>query len=349
MEGRFDIATLTEIATACFEKAGVPHTDAAWAAYSLVKADLLGRSTHGLSRLKAYVTAIEAGKINPTANVEVSQTGPSSIMVDGDGGLGPVVAKHAMDAAISAARTSGVAAAAVHHGNHAGAMSIYTTLAADAGMIGLGFSNAQPAIPPWGGRRAFFGTNPIAMAAGMDLDQMSVDMATSVAARGNIILAAKTGQPIPDHWAIDENGVPTTDAKAALAGAVLPMAGPKGYALATMVEVLAGVLTGAAVADEVGSIYDANPEPANTGLFFLVIDPSYFVGTEQFLSRLAKMERDIRAVPVAEGYNEIRLPGERSRMNLERGLQEGIALSRETVQEIESLCHKYDLLWGTNQ
>ncbi|GEO24255.1 lactate dehydrogenase [Alicyclobacillus acidoterrestris] len=344
-EQRFNVQWLTDMATYCFEKVGVPRDDAAWAAFALVKADLLGRSTHGLSRLSAYIAAIEKKKINPRPHITLQHTGASAVVVDGDNGLGAVIAKRAMEAAMMAAGKTGVAVATVRHGNHAGAMSIYTSMAADQGMIGFAFSNAQPAIPPWGGRQAYFGTNPIAMAAGCDEHQISVDMATSVTARGNIIMAAKRGDAIPEGWALDQHGLPTTDANAALAGAVLPMAGVKGYALALLVEVLSGVLSGAAIGDSVGSIYDERDEAADTGMCFVVIHPEFFVGVNQFHSRLRAMEDDIRSIPLADGFSEILLPGQRSWSRMQEGKKLGLSLARETSLELESLCTRLGFPW----
>ncbi len=327
----------------CLSCAGVPRDDADWTAHTLVRADIWGRSTHGVSRLLAYVRGIERGKINPTPSISITRTAMATVTVDGDDGLGPVVAKVGMEHAILCAKESGVGAASVRRGNHAGALGIYTAMAAQEGFVALAFTNAQPAIAPWGGRKAFFGTNPIAMSAGRGDQQITVDLATSVVARGNIILAAKEGKPIPEGWAMDERGVPTTDAKAALSGAVLPMAGPKGYSLALLVEVLAGVLSGSAVGDQVGSIYDDRPEAPDTGMFFLALNPEMFGGRQLFESRLFEMEEEIHHAPIADGVDQIYLPGERKREMAREREASGIPLCAQTVAELEQLAQQFSL------
>lgn len=340
----FTVKDLTELATACFQAVGVPSEDARWTAEVLVRADLQGTSTHGLSRLAAYVSGIRKGKIKAYPNLQVQHTGPVSALVDGDQGLGPVVAKTAMDTAMEQAKVAGVGVVTVRNGNHAGAMSTYTELAAEARMIGLALSNAQPAIPPWGGRQAYFGTNPIALAAPRLGDgPISIDLATSLAARGNIIMAAKKGDPIPEGWAIDEAGFPTTDAAAALKGAVLPMAGPKGYSLALLVEILAGLLSGGNFGNHVGSIYDPGCEPPGTGMFMLVLNPDFFVGTDEFAVRATQLATEVSMLPLAAGHDSIRLPGERRR-ELEASRREtGIPLIAETVAELRQLAVEYGI------
>lgn len=341
----FTVKDLTELATACFQAVGVPQEDAAWTAEVLVRADLQGTSTHGLSRLAAYVSGIRKGKIKARPNLHVQHTGPVSALVDGDQGLGPVIAKAAMNAAMEQAKLAGVGVVTVQNGNHAGAMSTYTEMAAEVGMIGLALSNAQPAIPPWGGRQAYFGTNPIALAAPRHGDSpISIDLATSVTARGNIIMAAKQGVAIPEGWAIDEAGFPTTDAEKALKGAVLPIAGPKGYSLALLVEILAGVLSGGNFGNHVGSIYDSGNAPPGTGMFMLVLNPDFFVGRDEFAIRASQMSTEVSLLPRAAGHGPIRLPGER-RQELETSRRAtGVPLSLETVAELRQIAVEYGVI-----
>jgi LDH2 family malate/lactate/ureidoglycolate dehydrogenase len=246
-----------------------------------------------------------------------------------------------MEAAVEMAKSAGVGIVTVFNGNHAGAFSTYSELAVEAGMIGVALCNAQPAIPPWGGRQAFFGTNPIAVAAPCGEHPVSIDMATSVVARGKIILAAKRGEPIPDGWALNEFGMPTNDATSALRGAVLPMAGPKGYGLALAVEILSGVLSGAKVANRVGSIYDEEPGFPGTGMFIMALNPDYFVGAATFADRIRQLSDDIHAVPPAAGHDRVMLPGERRRATMQVRIKDGIPLSAETVQELVRLARDF--------
>jgi ureidoglycolate dehydrogenase (NAD+) len=334
---------LHQFAHRVFMAVNVPESDAGWVAETLVRADLQGLPSHGMSRLAAYVSAITRGKINPQPTIREVATGPVTTVVDGDNALGAVVAQAAMKAAMKQARRSGVGVVTAKRANHAGMLSIYADMASTKGLIGLALANAQPAIPPWGGRRAYFGTNPIAFSAPGVHTPVSIDMATSVVARGKIILAAKSGRAIPDGWAIDEQGTPTNNADAALRGAVLPMAGAKGYGLALAVEVLAGALSGASFGDQVGSIYDETPGSPGTGMFFLALDPAYFVGTTTFSQRMEEMAGDIHKNPVAEGFDEVLVPGERRRRTCEQRLQQGVPMSVETIQELAQLAGTFAL------
>jgi len=339
----FQTSELQEFAAEILCRVGVPRGDAEWVAEALVSADLQGLDSHGISRLGAYVSGIVRGKVNPNPFIEVRSTGPCTAVVDGDNGLGHVVGRRAMETAVDMAKGAGVGVVTVRNGNHAGAMSTYSEVATDAGMIGVALCNAQPAIPPWGGRKAFFGTNPIAVASPCGEHPISIDMATSVVARGKIILSAKKGEPIPEGWALDESGNPTTDASAALRGAVLPMAGAKGYGLALAVEILSGVLSGAKVGSQVGSIYDDEPSSPGTGMFMMALNPDYFVGAAAYTERIQALADAIHAVPPAYGHERVLLPGERRRHLRQVREREGIPLSAATVQELEELAKRYQV------
>lgn len=339
----FSVDELKRFGVDCFLRCDVPRADARWTMDVLLKADLQGKSTHGISRLPAYVDAVRRNKINSKPKMEIQSTTSVTAMVNGDNGLGPVVAKAALDEAVNRGKQHGLSAVSVRASNHAGALGIYVQRAADEGLIGFAFTNAQPAIPPWGGRKAYFGTNPIAMSAGRGNRQIVIDLATSIVARGNIILAAKEGRPIPEGWALDSDGLPTTDAVRALVGSVLPMAGPKGYSLALLVEILSGVLSGAAVGDEVGTIYDDKDGAADTGMFFLALNPDAFGGLELFEDRLAQMEDAIHNAPAIPGTDCIFLPGERRRGIEARLKRIGLRLSLKTTDEFTSLAKALDV------
>lgn len=329
---------------ACFIASGVAEDDAEWASFTLVEADLQGLGTHGVMRLAAYVDGVAMGKINAAPKARIHRTGPVTSVIDGDNGLGCVTAKMAAENAVDLARDAGLGAVTVKRGNHAGALSIYTEWAAGLGMIGMFCCNAYPSVPPWGGSRAYFGTNPIALAAPTNGPHpVSIDLATSVVARGNIIAAAKRGDAIPEGWAIDESGRPTTDAKAALSGAVLPMAGAKGYALALLVEILAGVLSGAKVGDKVGSMFGDSSEPPGTGFFYLAIHPDYFTGYSPFLERIQILVDEIHQVPLAEGYEQVFVPGERRFLEKENRRKTGIPVPDETWEEFSALSARLDV------
>lgn len=316
---------------------GVPEEDAAIVTDVLVDTSLEGIDTHGISRLPVYLTRIQNGRINAKAKIKVDRTAPSLANIDGDNGLGQLVGVRSMQVAVEMAREAGVGAAAVRHSNHFGASSYYCKMASSSGMVGMAFTNTPSGIPPWGGKEAYFGTNPISFAFPGKEQPVVIDMSSSTVARGNIILAAKEGRPIPEGWAIDSEGRPTTDARAALDGAVLPMAGPKGYAMALAVEIMSGILSGSAYGPRVGWIYDESTQPVNIGHFFLAIDISRLMPQSEFLSRMDHMTGEIKDSPKADGVKEIFIPGERRTNSARKRAEEGIPVSPQLLDELNKL------------
>lgn len=321
---------------------GVPLEDARIAAHVLVDADLTGRQTHGVSRLPLYANRLEKGVMNPRPKIRTeSGAFPIVTRINGDNGLGPVVAWRAMEQSLALAEQHGMGVAAVHLSNHAGAMSAYCEAAANRGFILMALTNSPPGIPPWGGRKAFLGTNPIAFGIprGDSRPPIVVDLATSVVARGNIIQAARLGEPIPEGWAIDEQGQATTDAARALKGAVLPMAGSKGYALALVVEIFSGILSGAGVGPQVKNPYNDYSGAPNVGHFFWALNPTGFGPAEALYEALLDLELNIRQVPPVEGAS-IRLPGERSNAIRQESLHRGIPLDTDILNDLTVLADK---------
>lgn len=319
-----------------FRALDVPRDDAWVAAHVLVDADLTGRYTHGVSRLPLYATRLKRGVMNARPDIRL-ESGPFPIMtrMHGDNGLGPVVAWRAMEHAIALAKQFGMGVVGVHLSNHAGAMSAYCEAAAKQGVILMALTNSPPGMPPWGGKKAFLGTNPIAFGVprGDTTPPIVVDLATSVVARGNIIQAARLGTPIPDGWAIDEMGQATTDPNAALKGAVLPMAGSKGYALALIVEIFSGILAGAGVGPAVKNPYNDFSGAPNVGHFFWALNPAGFGPSEALYEALLDLETDIRQVPPI-GTESIRLPGQRSDHQRRESLQRGIPLDLDLLANL---------------
>jgi LDH2 family malate/lactate/ureidoglycolate dehydrogenase len=341
---RYDHGVVRQVAAEIAEAAGVPSADAHLLAYSLVDADLNGASTHGVSRLAIYIRRIQKGLIDPRAELKVESRKPGVLSVDAGSGLGQVQAMKVLEMLFPLASRYGVASATIRNSQHFGALSYYCGVAAERNMILLAMTNCEPAMPPYGGSEAFFGTNPIA--AGFptgDGDPIKVDMATSVVARGNIIAAARKGQSIPAGWAIDKDGNPTTDAEAALAGAVLPMAGHKGYALAVMVEALSGVLSGAAVGDRVGSMYKDMDRKQDVGHFFCLLDIAAFMDVEEWNERIGAMERAVRSGRRQPGTEEILMPGEPWQRAAVRNRREGIPVDERTCAELDELCREFSL------
>lgn len=315
---------------------GVPVADAALFAEALVDADLHGVSTHGVSRLNIYLRRIDLGLIQPDAQLKVDRAHGSILSFDGANGLGQIQARKALDRLIPLARQNGIAAATIRASQHFGALSWFCNYAASQELVLLAMTNCEPAMSPEGGFEPFFGTNPIAASFPTGKGYpVKIDLATSTVARGNIIAAQKKKQPIPLGWALDRQGQPTTDADEALLGTVLTMAGHKGYALALMVELFSGVLSGAAIGPDVGSMYKNLDRPQNVGHFFCLLDVRAFLDYPEYLRRIDSTIDCIKASARRPGVEEILVPGERSSRIAQRNRIEGIPVSPETWAELE--------------
>ena len=339
---RHDPAALTELAADIAAAAGVPRPDAQVLADSLVAADLAGTSTHGLSRLAIYVKRMRTGLIDPNPKLTIERQRGATLAVDAGNGLGQVQAVKVLDRLMPMARTSGTAVATIRNSQHFGAVSYYCNRAADQNMILLATTNCEPAMSPEGGCQAYFGTNPIAASfpTGKGF-HVKIDLATSLVARGNIIAAQKRGEPIPLGWALDPDGNPTQDASAALLGTVLTMAGHKGYALALMVEVLSGVLSGAAVGSDIGSMYKNLDRKQNVGHFFCLLDIDAFVDVAEFKRRMDAMIDGIKACRKRPGVEEILVPGERSSRTVAENRRLGVKLDAATLKELTALAQEF--------
>lgn len=344
---RYDPQLVQPLVVALTTAAGVGASDAALLAEALVDADIHGTGTHGVSRLKIYLERIRRGLIDPRAQLRITQTRPAVLVVDAGNGLGQVQAVKVLDRLTPLAREYGVASATINHSQHFGALSYYCNRAAEQGMILLAVTNCEPAMSPTGGYAPFFGTNPIAASFPTGKGYpVKIDLATSIVARGNIIAASKEGKSIPEGWALDPDGNPTTEAARALLGTVLTMAGHKGYALALMVEVLSGVLSGAAVGPDIGSMYKNLDRPQNVGHFFCLLDVSAFMPLDAFRGRIDDMIDCLKASPRCPGVAEILVPGERSARKAAHNRRDGIVLSPATVAELRELCQTYHVAFN---
>jgi len=302
---------------------GVPEADARRSAECLVLADLRGVQTHGLLRLPGYLDRIRKGLVYPKPQLSPVRVTPVAASLDGGNCLGFVVGTRAMEEAVAMARESGIGVVAVRRSTHFGMAATYVLQALAAGMASLVFTNASRAMPPWGGREPLLGTSPLAAGVpGGKLAPFVLDMSLSIAARGKIRIAEKRGTKIPLGWALDGEGRPTTDPTAALAGVVLPIGGPKGSGLAMMMDIFAGVLSGAAYAGDVADQYKAYDRPQDVGHFFLALRPDLFVPMHEVRARMDVLVGRIKACPKAEGVDEILMPGE---------IESRLAAARETT------------------
>lgn len=292
--------------------AGVNLADATEAADALVTTDTFGVMTHGTKNLNQYIHKMQAGGLDPHAKPTIDREGLSWAILNGNKALGMVSGCKAMKLAIQKARETGIAYVGVHNSCHFGAAGYYANLAASEGMIGLSMSNADPVIAVPGGRTKAIGTNPFSFAAPLgDGTSLFLDIALSNVAALKVISAKEKGQPIPDTWLVDENGLPTTDAnKFPKEASLQPMAAHKGYGLAVLVELLSSVVTGAGMLSEVVSWNLDLSSTNNVGHAFIAIDVSKMLPYEQFLSRMRWIADELHQSPKAVGHNRIWLPGE---------------------------------------
>lgn len=331
-------AELSALATQALVGLSLTPADAADTAGILVLAEMFGLTTHGVGRIESYGERLDIGGINPRPSIRLERVAPALIRVDGDNGVGPLVGKRALEAAMEAAATTGVALALARGSNHFGPVSPYCHMAAQAGFATLIGSNATTTIAPWGGSEARLGNSPCGFGfPNPGGDPIILDMAISVAARAKIRNAAKTGQAIPGTWATDRTGRPTTDPKEALDGFLLPIGGHKGYGLALVVDLLAGLLSGAAYLTHVKSWVDSPDEPQNLGHYFLVIDTKRLGAAEWLSGRMSDFAGILHATPPADPNSPVLVPGEIENRNLARARRDGIRLDPALLAQLRTL------------
>ncbi len=332
MTEKFAPAPLLDLMRRALEKSGASPAMAAATAAALVAAELDGIPSHGVSRVPQYCGHVRIGRATGSAVPKVARERGGACLVDAGGGLAFEACALAVREAIRRARSHGVAFVSVANSNHFGVAAFHTEPIAEAGLVGLAFGNSPAAMPMWGGKRALFGTNPIAAAfPRRGAPPMVVDLSLSEVARGKLMVAAREGKPIPAGWALDKDGNPTTDPKAGLEGMMLPAGGAKGAMLALTVELLACALSGSAFGFESDSFFTEEGRPTRIGQAFLAIDPDALAGREVFLDRVETL---VAAMLADEG---VRLPGDRRRANRERIAKEGIALAPELAAKIRAL------------
>ncbi|MEQ8966000.1 MAG: Ldh family oxidoreductase [Azospirillaceae bacterium] len=317
------------LAAAVLAAHGTSEVNARATAAALVAAEADGLASHGLSRLPAYADQARAGKVDGHATPVVDRPKPGAVRVDAATGF----AFPALDAGLpvleSATRALGVAGMAIANSHHFGVAGHPVERLARAGLVGLAFANSPAAIAPWGGARPLFGTNPVAMACprGAGADPLVVDMSLSKVARGKVMVAARKGEAIPDDWALDAGGRPTTDPAAALKGSMLPMGDAKGAALVLAVEILATAFTGAAFGFEASSFFDAEGPPPRVGQLVLAIAPDAF-GTEGVVDRVETLLAAMGEEP------DVRVPGARRFAARRHAEAEGIAIPDDLADEL---------------
>lgn len=317
------------------EAHGVSASDARTVADNLICADLRGVESHGINRLPSYLQRVRQGVLNPQAQPVLSQITPVVAHVSGQNAFGAVVAKKAMAAATDMARIHGIGMVACKSSNHFGMSAWTVQQAIDAGFMSLVFTNSSPALPAWGGREQILGVSPIACGAPGEPIPFILDMAPSVAARGKIYKALRRGESIPDDWALDGEGNRTTDpAKALNGGVMLPMGGPKGSALAIMMDVFSGVFSGSAFAGHVAGPYDPS-RPGDVGHFIMAMKPDLFVSADDFRERMRYLYERVVGSERMAGVDRIYFPGELEIERREERLKSGIPYAKEEIELLD--------------
>ncbi len=331
-----------------FTARGVPPEDADSVAEVLVEADLRGVESHGTTRVAGYVSMIGLGLLNPRPSLQVLRDTPSTAALEGDRAFGIVAARRAMRLAMDKARAAGVACVTVRNVTHTGMIGFYPMMAARAGLVGLALNNGPAILPPFGGTTPTLATNPIAAAfPSGEEPPIVLDMATSMVAAGKMRLAAKKGTPIPEGWALDRHGVPTTDPHEAIFHGFLQWAGGyKGFGIATVIEVLSGVLSGGLFGSDVPPMKAFGKEPLVTSAFYLALDPERFVPLPEFRARVDRLVRQIKASGRARGVAEVFVAGEIEFRRRAERLRTGIPLSAVVHEELRGLAEELGVEFG---
>lgn len=331
---------LREASTQILKGWNATQEEAELVADCLVRAEMRGIDTHGVHFLILLSDRVDAHMIRIPTEIKVVREDGTTSLLDGGNGLGQVAAHRAMKMSIQKARELGIGLTLVRNTNHIGILAFYTLMAAEEGMVGMVMSNSAPSMSPWGGAEPFLGTNPISIAIpGGEEAALVLDMSSSVVARGKIRRAERMKECIPLGWALDETGSPTTDPAAALKGSLLPIGGPKGYGLALMVDVLAGLLSGSRYGPEVKTFHQPLG-PTGIGVFAMAVDIERFMPLHQFRDLMTSYMKSIKKTKKAKEVSHIYLPGEIELEKEKQSLKEGVEISPEVAKDLNLLLKK---------
>lgn len=339
---RFAIDELRKSVVKILKAFGENPQEAEWVADCLIKADMRGVSTHGIFLLRSIANRVRAGMLVLPTELEVIMNDGATALVDGKNGLGPVAGHKAMEICIEKAKQYGIGMVLIRNTNNIGSLAYYTQLAAEENMIALMSTNAAPSMAPWGGSDSFIGTNPIAISIPtLQNFSFTADMASSVVARGKIRKASRQNIEIPDNWAIDKNGIPTTDPNEALMGTLLPMGGPKGSAIALAVDMIAGIMAGSRYGPDLKSFHVLEG-PTGVGASCIAIDINRFMEFDQFQNLLSDYINSAKRMNKANGFTEILMPGEIEYRNEQNSTEQGVYLDPQTVADFNELMNEID-------
>jgi (2R)-3-sulfolactate dehydrogenase (NADP+) len=303
------------------------------AARHLVRAEEQGLPTHGMSRVPFYCAMLRKGRADGAAQPAMVTDRAGVCLIDNRDGLPYVSAQWAVEEVIERARRNGIGFAGIRNSAHVGVLGIHLLAVAEAGLVGFAFTNSPAAIPPWGGKKQLFGTNPVAAAFPRQGKQpIVIDLALTTVVRGRIMMAMKRGERIPEGWALDRHGKPTTDPKEAIEhGSLFPIGGAKGAMLALMFELICAALTGAAIGPEADSFFSEEGNKPRIGQAFIAIDPGALAGNGKYFERVETIVSTMLTDP------EVRLPGAR-RFAAEASAKKGVEVPDDLLAQIEKLC-----------
>lgn len=331
------IENLKQVVLEVLAKVGVSEADATIILGTILFANRRGVATHGVGRLPLYIHKIAAGHYNPNNEIEVLADNAAYALLDAHNGFGQVVAYKATKMAIEKAKNYGIAVVGVRNSNNFGTAGYFGDMAAREGCAAMVYANAAPAIAPTGGNKTIFGTNPLCYAypGDEDHDPILLDMATTIAARGKIRLAAKNGEKIPLDWAIGPDGQPTDDPNVALKGSLLPIGGYKGYGLSMFVDIFAGMLTGSHFAGEVKNLSKMEEDSGN-GHLFVVIDLNKFMTADEKRERIAHF---YEAVKDCGEEGKIFMPGEIEYIKM-RKAPDAVQISSKQFEDVNAVAEE---------
>lgn len=338
------IETMRRWGTSIFAELGLPQEDAAFVTETLVRASLRGVDSHGVMRIPIYAERLMRGGMNPRPKMRVITESAATAIVDGDAGMGQVVAKYAMELAIRKAAESGTSFVLARNTNHFGAAAYWAEMALAQDMIGWATTNTPPIVAPWGSRKAVIGNNPLAIATPTQEEPpLLLDMALSTVAGGKLRYAAKKGLAIPDDWALGPDGMPTTDPNRGSGGVLLPMGKHKGSGLSVMIETFTGLLAGTGWAEDVQIVWEKTDIPGNVASAFGAINIAAFIPPELFKRSVDAMARTIGAAEPAPGVERVYVPGGPEAEQHDKRLQTGIPLPSQVIKEMRDLGRRIEV------
>jgi LDH2 family malate/lactate/ureidoglycolate dehydrogenase len=333
-EQRVMPAVLQRAVEVIFRACGMAETDAHLLAASLVAADQRGIHSHGTLRVPDYVAKLKSEGVDPQGHPFIAHEAGNAIVVDGGNAMGQITSAFAMRAAIRKAAAGGLALAAVRHSNHCGAMDHWAMMALPHDMIGIAATNALPTMAPWGGVEKIVGINPVAIALpAAEEAPVVLDVAFGATAHGKIRVYHQKCHPIPEGWAFDRDGRPTTDPTAALEGLIQPIGGHKGVGLAIMIGMISTLLSGASYGTELGNM-EEGPRPGQDGHVFMAINIASFLPVASFKARTDAISRQIQRSRRRDGIDRLYPPGLMEAEFARRYTVEGIPLNKETLAGI---------------